>query len=168
MLTEALIGKLKHMQARLADIIVQWKYTEMSDNFAYTNGKNATFKRESGQVKQEIASFYKSHPLDFSNGDTRFGVESIDGSIFGFVMTDLSRPGVMKTIRYALTTEEMDNLRQYIGNETITYNGYQCDVGIAYQMLEQRFKAVVEECGKLRIENRELHTQLEIKHGGQP
>lgn len=165
MMTEALIGKLKHIQARLADLIIQRKFTEMSDDRAFSNGRLASFDRDISQTQTELAGFLKQHPVQYGPGDTKLAVECLNGKTFGFTIHDFSRPGVLKKLAVTLTDEELNNLKAYLGNEMVTYNGYQCDAAIAFHMLDQRFKTACEEIGRLRRENAEMSAQMEMKFG---
>jgi hypothetical protein len=166
MVTEALLFRLKQLRSRLADLILQKSYAEMSNDRAYSDGTMNGFNRDIGIARGDIANWFRNNTFSVMNTSTqgddyKLLVRSFDGQHIDLCMTEV-RVGLMKRIDITLNADQASELAEYIGGRQVNYLGQHMDSVAAYHSLEARFKIAAEEVGRLRRENRELREQMEL------
>lgn len=105
-ITDAILYRLKELRLRVSNLVTSKRFTEMSDDRAYSNGRMAEYDRDIAQAKANLASWYSQSPLELTNGDLKLIVELQDGYTFALKIMDFSRPGVLRSIAYGFTDDD--------------------------------------------------------------
>ncbi len=170
-ITDAILYRLKELRLRVSNLVTSKRFTEMSDDRAYSNGRMAEYDRDIAQAKANLASWYSQSPLELTNGDLKLIVESQDGYTFALKIMDFSRPGVLRSIAYGFTEDDRGVLGEYLGGRTVSYLGEDMQADVAFASIDRRMKEMAEEIGKLRREAREkdqtianLNAEMEARY----
>lgn len=166
MTSEAVIGKLSSLNARLAELTSLKQFAEMSDDRAFSNGKAASFDRDIAIVQHDIVTWYTNNALDISNAEEtdRLSVSSNDGGkTFELSLCRFPSPGVMRQLSVKLNRDGAEKIIGFFGGVQVEYIGAHIDAVAAFTSIEKRFRNATEEIGALRRKVRELEETLTIK-----
>lgn len=164
MVMEALTLKLKQLKGRLADLNLARRQTEQSDERAYTNGRVGQIDTDIAHVRKEIDNWYAANQLTFGE-DKRVTISKVPGG-FEVEITDLSRPGVMKTLTAVIAEGQADDMADYFGGRQVFLGVNYIDSIIAVEILKKENARVREEAAshqRLHMAALEQIAELEKK-----